>query len=77
LIAPTCSGKTLAVAAPIFESGLPAVFVCPFRALALDQTNQLVKYSQPFGLTKDDFGLVMAALATARYRKGLRSGISS
>jgi superfamily II DNA/RNA helicase len=59
LIAPTCSGKTLAVAAPIFESGLPAVFVYPFRALALDQTNQLVRYSQPFGLTKDDFGLVM------------------
>jgi hypothetical protein len=62
LIAPTCSGKTLAVAAPIFEAALPAVFVYPFRALVLDQTSQLVRYAQPFGLTKDDFAQVMAGV---------------
>ncbi len=62
LIAPTCSGKTLAVAAPIFEAALPAVFVYPFRALVLDQTSQLVRYARPFGLTKDDFVQVMGGI---------------
>ncbi len=59
LIAPTCSGKTLAVAAPIFEKGLPAAFVYPYRALVLDQTSQLVRYGEPFGYTRDDFGRVI------------------
>lgn len=59
LIAPTSSGKTLAVVAPLFEARKKAVFVYPFRALVLDQTNQLVHYGQPFGLTKDDFAQVM------------------
>jgi hypothetical protein len=62
LIAPTCSGKTLAVAAPIFEADLSAVFVYPFRALVLDQTNQLVKYGEAFGRTKDDFAQVMGGV---------------
>lgn len=62
LIAPTCSGKTLAVAAPIFEAALPAVFVYPFRALVLDQTSQLLRYAEPFGLTKGDFAQVMGGV---------------
>ncbi len=62
LVAPTCSGKTLAVAAPIFGAALPAVFVYPFRALVLDQTSQLVRYAQPFGLTKNDFAQVMGGV---------------
>jgi hypothetical protein len=59
LVAPTSSGKTLAVAAPLFEARRRAVFVYPFRALVLDQTNQLVRYGEPFGLTKDDFSQVV------------------
>jgi hypothetical protein len=59
LVAPTSSGKTLAVAAPLFEAKRKAVFVYPFRALVLDQTNQLVHYGKPFGLTVDDFAQVV------------------
>lgn len=59
LVAPTSSGKTLAVAAPLFEARRKAVFVYPFRALVLDQTNQLVRYAKPFGLTQRDFAQVM------------------
>lgn len=59
LVAPTSSGKTLAVAAPLFEARRKAVFVYPFRALVLDQTNQLVRYGKPFGLTQRDFAQVM------------------
>lgn len=59
LVAPTSSGKTLAVAAPLFESRRKAVFVYPFRALVLDQTNQLLRYAEPFGLTKDNFTQVV------------------
>ncbi|MBO8127654.1 MAG: DEAD/DEAH box helicase [Peptococcaceae bacterium] len=55
LVAPTASGKTLAIAAPLFENLTPAVFVYPFRALVLDQTNQLVRYGSLFGLTENDF----------------------
>lgn len=59
LVAPTSSGKTLAIAAPLFEARRKAVFVYPFRALVLDQTNQLVRYGKPFGLTQRDFAQVM------------------
>jgi len=59
LVAPTSSGKTLAVAAPLFESQHKAVFVYPFRALVVDQTNQLVRYGMLFGLNTDDFAQVM------------------
>ena len=59
LVAPTSSGKTLAVAAPLFEAGRKAVFVYPFRALVLDQTNQLVRYGEAFGLTVDHFAQVV------------------
>ena len=55
LVAPTSSGKTLAVAAPLFETKRKAVFVYPFRALVLDQTSQLLRYGEPFGLVGDDF----------------------
>ncbi len=43
LVAPTSSGKTLAVAAPLFEARRPAVFVLPFRSLILDQAQELVR----------------------------------
>jgi len=59
LVAPTSSGKTLAVVAPLFETRRKAVLVYPFRALVLDQTNQLVRYGEPFGLTKEDFAQVV------------------
>jgi CRISPR/Cas system-associated endonuclease/helicase Cas3 len=59
LVAPTSSGKTLAVAAPLFEARRKTVFVYPFRALVLDQTNQLLGYGKPFGLTTNDFAQVM------------------
>jgi superfamily II DNA/RNA helicase len=55
LVAPTSSGKTLAVAAPLFEAQRKVVFVYPYRAVVLDQTSQLVRYGEPFGLKKDDF----------------------
>ncbi|MFQ5615261.1 MAG: DEAD/DEAH box helicase [Anaerolineales bacterium] len=42
LVAPTSSEKTLAVAAPLFEARRPAVFVLPFRALILDQSQELI-----------------------------------
>lgn len=59
LVAPTSSGKTLAVAAPLFASRHKAVFVYPFRALVVDQTNQLVRYGRLFSLDKDNFAQVM------------------
>lgn len=59
LIAPTSSGKTLGIAGPLFELRQKAVFVYPFRALVLDQTNQLVRYGRCFGLTRNDFAQVM------------------
>jgi CRISPR-associated helicase Cas3 len=55
LVAPTSSGKTLAIAAPLFELGRKAAFVYPYRALMRDQHFQLIRYSQMFGLSEDDF----------------------
>lgn len=59
LIAPTSSGKTLAIAAPLFEFHKPTVFVYPFRALVLDQTNQLLRYASLFGIGREHFAQVM------------------
>ena len=56
LVAPTSSGKTLAVAAPLFESGRPAVFVLPFRSLILDQSQELVQIASLFEISEDKFG---------------------
>jgi CRISPR/Cas system-associated endonuclease/helicase Cas3 len=59
LIAPTSSGKTLAIAAPLFEFFKPTIFVYPFRALVLDQTNQLLRYAALFGIGSEHFAKVM------------------
>ena len=56
LVAPTSSGKTLAVAAPLFESGRPAVLVLPFRSLILDQSQELVQIASLFEIDEDKFG---------------------
>ena len=56
LVAPTSSGKTLAVAAPLFETGRPAVFVLPFRSLILDQSQELVEIASWFGISDAKFG---------------------
>lgn len=71
LMAPTSSGKTLAVAAPLFEARRKAVFVYPFRALVLDQTNQLVQYGEPFGLTKEDFAQVVGGASERMLAAGI------
>ncbi|MHC1585732.1 MAG: DEAD/DEAH box helicase [Candidatus Syntropharchaeia archaeon] len=62
LVAPTSSGKTLAIAAPIFEFNTPTVFVYPFRALVLDQTNQLVNIARMFGIERERFGCIMGGV---------------
>lgn len=59
LIAPTSAGKTMAVAAPLFELSIPTVFVYPFRALVLDQTNELIRLASLFGISQDDFAPLM------------------
>jgi CRISPR/Cas system-associated endonuclease/helicase Cas3 len=59
LVAPTSSGKTMAIAAPIFDARKKAVFVYPFRVLVLDQTNQLVRYGKIFGVNEDNFAQIM------------------
>jgi len=58
LVAPTSSGKTLAVAAPLFEAQRPAVFVLPFRSLILDQTQELPRIAEVFGVSKDRFARI-------------------
>lgn len=64
LVAPTSSGKTLAVAAPLFEARRPAVFVLPYRALILDQTQELLEIGSTFGLTPDNFGVIQGGSTT-------------
>ncbi|MEM2925666.1 MAG: DEAD/DEAH box helicase [Methanocellales archaeon] len=59
LVAPTSSGKTMAIAAPIFEFKKPTVFIYPFRALVLDQTNQLVRIAELFEIKKEEFGTII------------------
>ena len=55
LVAPTSSGKTLAVAAPLFEARRPAVFVLPFRALIADQSQELPRIAKMFDIASDRF----------------------
>lgn len=58
LVAPTSSGKTLAVAAPLFESKRPAVFVLPFRSLIRDQTHELPRIASIFDIDETRFGVI-------------------
>lgn len=58
LTAPTSSGKTLAIAAPLFETRRPAVFVLPFRALILDQSNELMRIAEIFGIPETAFAAI-------------------
>ena len=58
LVAPTSSGKTLAVAAPLFEAGRPAVFVLPFRSLILDHSQELPRIARIFGISEDRFARI-------------------
>jgi len=58
LVAPTSSGKTLAVAAPLFEVQRPAVFVLPFRSLILDHTQELPHIAAIFGISGDRFARI-------------------
>jgi CRISPR/Cas system-associated endonuclease/helicase Cas3 len=62
LIAPTSSGKTLAIAAPIFEFKKPTIFVYPFRALVLDQTNQLINIAKYFGIQRERFESIVGGI---------------
>jgi len=57
-MAPTSSGKTLAVAAPLFEVQRPAVFVLPFRSLILDHTQELPRIAVIFGISGDRFARI-------------------
>lgn len=58
LVAPTSSGKTLAIAAPLFEAERPAVFVLPFRSLILDQSQELVRIAAVFGIPATKFSRI-------------------
>lgn len=58
LVAPTSSGKTLAVAAPLFEAGRPAVFVLPFRSLILDHSQELPRIASIFRISEDRFARI-------------------
>lgn len=58
LVAPTSSGKTLAIAAPLFEAGRPAVFVLPFRSLILDHSQELPRIARIFGISAGRFARI-------------------
>lgn len=62
LTAPTSSGKTVAAAAPIFESGRRAVFVYPYRALLYDQASELLRIARCFGYSAHDFGYLFGGV---------------
>ena len=65
LVAPTSSGKTLAVAAPLFEAQRPAVFVLPFRSLIMDHTQELPRIAAMFGISRDRFARVWGGSSDA------------
>lgn len=65
LSAPTSSGKTVAGVAPIFESGRPALFVYPYRALLYDQANELLRIARLFGYGPQDFGYLYGGVTGA------------
>jgi superfamily II DNA or RNA helicase len=72
LVAPTSSGKTLAVAAPLFEARRPAVFVLPFRALILDQSQELVRIAKMFGIPETAFAAVWGGTSDADIAEAVR-----
>lgn len=72
LVAPTSSGKTLAVAAPLFEAHRPAVFVLPFRALILDQSQELVRIAEIFGISEASFAAVWGGTSDAELSVAVR-----
>lgn len=72
LVAPTSSGKTLAVAAPLFEAQRPAVFVLPFRSLILDQTQELPRIAVMFGISEDKFARVWGGSNDADIAKAVK-----
>lgn len=65
LVAPTSSGKTLAVAAPLFEAQRPAVFVLPFRSLIMDQTQELPRIAAMFGIPEGRFARIWGGSSDA------------
>lgn len=72
LVAPTSSGKTLAVAAPLFEAQRPAVFVLPFRSLILDQTQELPRIAAIFDISEDEFGRIWGGSNDADIAEAIR-----
>ena len=72
LVAPTSSGKTLAVAAPLFEARRPAVFVLPFRSLILDQSQELVNIAAMFGITEAAFARVWGGTREAELAEAVK-----
>lgn len=72
LVAPTSSGKTLAVAAPLFEVQRPAVFVLPFRSLILDQTQELPRIAAMFGIPEDRFARIWGGSSDADIAEAVR-----
>ena len=72
LVAPTSSGKTLAVAAPLFEVQRPAVFVLPFRSLIMDHTQELPRIAAMFGIPEDRFARIWGGSSDADIAKAVR-----
>jgi len=73
LVAPTSSGKTLAIAAPLFELGRNVAFVYPYRALMRDQHFQLIRYAQMFGLAPCDFAALQGGDSIAHVARACGS----
>jgi hypothetical protein len=72
LMAPTSSGKTLAVAAPLFEIQRPAVFVLPFRSLIMDHTQELPRIAALFGIPEDRFARIWGGSSATDIAKAVR-----
>jgi len=72
LVAPTSSGKTLAVAAPLFEVRRPAVFVLPFRSLILDQTQELPRIAGMFGIPEERFARIWGGSSDAEIAEAIK-----
>lgn len=72
LVAPTSSGKTLAVAAPLFEAGRPAVFVLPFRSLILDHSQELPRIARIFGISEDRFARIWGGSSDADIAEAIK-----
>ena len=72
LVAPTSSGKTLAIAAPLFESQRPAVFVLPFRSLILDQSQELPRIASIFGIPESRFARIWGGSSEAEIAEAVK-----